>query len=404
MFVHYVKQFPSQNTIKVGATILEENNVFRIGYDEQECNWMSNPIDADKALVARRKNDFMAQPDGAPIIDRSKSGEELDYIGYRKNDYNVDNEDTIIQVNNEVSWEHDFYKALWDKNLRNDLFLIVTLLESEPGLNRKAQPSSHEYVTVGYGAIKLNNPDGTIRFGTFDIPCYNPPAKIRNHDPDKRMRTSIKITVSQPLPTLPAEPVIDGKLLKKALDDRHDPLGQGPLAPPNRPQDERPFIPNDEKAYTDTKFDKKDAVDIYIDGCRFLPENCSFTRVTMHALNNAGKSYMDPVFTSPDLSVSKAREPFYGFRSELRASKIDPTLRLIFTLDTHDLSNTEHRIVGHAMMPLFIDSSTKAPCVDSKSKDYILQDGDYQIPIYSEFPPSLRHMTYKAFTELQKIP
>ena len=404
VFIHYVKQFPSQNTIKVGATILEENNVFRIGYDQQECNWMSNPIDADKALIARWKNEVMAQPDGAPIIDKSKPGGDLDYVGYRKNDYNVDNEDIIIQVNNEVSWEHDFYKALWDKNLRNDLFLIVTLLESAPGLNRKAQPSSHEYVTVGYGTIKLNNPDGTIRFGTFDIPCYNPPAKIRNHDPDKRMRTSIKITVSQPLPTLPTEPVINDKPLKKAPGDRHDPLDNAPIAPPNRPPDERPFIPNDKKAYKDEKFDKKDAIDIYIDGCRFLPENCSFTRVTMHVINKAGKSFIDPVITTPDMSVSKSREPFYGFRSELRTSKMDPTLILIFTLDTYDLSNAEHRIVGHAMMPVFLESSTKSPCTDPKSKDFILQDGDYQIPIYSGFPSSLRNITYKDFSEIYKIP
>jgi hypothetical protein len=36
VFVHYVKQFPSQGTIKVGATLLEENNVVKIGYNEKE--------------------------------------------------------------------------------------------------------------------------------------------------------------------------------------------------------------------------------------------------------------------------------------------------------------------------------------------------------------------------------
>jgi len=33
-------------------------------------------------------------------------------------------------------------------------------------------------VTVGYGTIKLNNPDATMRYGTYEIPVYEPPAKI----------------------------------------------------------------------------------------------------------------------------------------------------------------------------------------------------------------------------------
>lgn len=151
VFVHYVKQFPTQSTIKVGATILEENNVVRIGHDQTECNWMSNPVDASKTQMARWKSQTKAQPDGAPIIDRDKDNDNLDYVGHRKKDYDAENEDIIIQVNNEVTWEHDFYKMLWDKNLRNDLFLIVSLFESAPSLNKRIQPSSYEYVTVGYG-------------------------------------------------------------------------------------------------------------------------------------------------------------------------------------------------------------------------------------------------------------
>ena len=170
VFVHYVKQFPSQNTIKVGATLLEENTVVRIGHDQNECNWTSYPIDAGKVLMAKWKNTAQVQPDGAPIIDRSRPEEDQHIVGEKPLGYNPNSEDILIPINNEVVWEHDFYKQLWDRNLRNDLFLIVTLLEASVGLDRRIHPSSHEYITVGYGTIKLNNPDGTIRYGTFDIP------------------------------------------------------------------------------------------------------------------------------------------------------------------------------------------------------------------------------------------
>lgn len=197
--------------------MLEENSVARIGHDQKECNWTSYPIDAGKVLMAKWKNKAQVQPDGAPIIDRTKPEEDQYVIGHQKQGYNTDSEDILIPINNEVVWEHDFYKMLWDKNLRNDLFLIVTLLEASVGLDRRVHPSSHEYVTVGYGTIKLNNPDGTIRYGTFDIPCYHPPAKIRNHDSDKRMKTSIKVTVSQPLPSMPKQSPYKNNPLKPVL-------------------------------------------------------------------------------------------------------------------------------------------------------------------------------------------
>lgn len=49
--VHYTKNFKQQKQIKVGATLLEENNVVKYGPTEdiRECNWVSNAVDASKA-------------------------------------------------------------------------------------------------------------------------------------------------------------------------------------------------------------------------------------------------------------------------------------------------------------------------------------------------------------------
>ena len=359
VFVHYVKQFPSQNSIKVGATILEENNVVRIGHDQNECNWASYPIDAGKVLMAKWKNTAQVQPDGAPIIDRTKPEEDQYLVGQKQLGYNTNSEDILIPVNNEVSWEHDFYKLLWDRNLRNDLFLIVTLLEASVGLDRRVHPSSHEYVNAGYGTIKLNNPDGTIRFGTFDIPLYNPPAKIRNHDPDKLMKSSIKVTVSQPLPSMP-----------KIMPHKEEPLKPIPgvpedmpvvAPPPNRPAEDAPFIPNDREQYNEEIFEKKDGIDLYIDSGRFFPENASYSRVIVHGFTLKGKQFMKPIVIQPDIIASNSREPFYGYRSEIRVNKMDSTSILVFTIDTYDLSKGHTVILGHTCMPLFIDQNTKTP-------------------------------------------
>ena len=77
---------------------------------------------------------------------------------------------------------------------------------------------------------------------------------------------------------------------------------------------------------------------------------------------------------------------------------------LIFTIDTFDLSTADARIVGHAVMPLFIDPTTNVACSDPKAKNFILQDGDYQIPIFSQFPAQLKNLYYSDFHKLEKIP
>lgn len=174
------------------------------------------------------------------------------------------------------------------------------------------------------------------------------------------MKTTIKVTVSQPLPTMPKMAPYKNNPLKKP-GQKGNPDLPSLAPPPNRPPNEAPFIPNDQEQQTDEPFLPKDGVDYYIDGARFLPENTSYPRITVHGYNKFGKAFLKATTVSPDLIASKTREPFFGFRSEIRGAKLDPTSLLIFTLDTFDLSCGEARLIGHAVMPLFIDPSNKVP-------------------------------------------
>ena len=81
------------------------------------------------------------------------------------------------------------------------------------------------------------------------------------------MSTTIKVTVSQPLPSMPNEPEYKPEELKKKKS-MHDPDSEFPklAPPPNRPLDERPFIKNEVPCYTDEPFLKGEGIDIYVDG------------------------------------------------------------------------------------------------------------------------------------------
>jgi hypothetical protein len=51
---------------------------------------------------------------------------------------------------------------------------------------------------VGFGVLKVNNMDGTIRFGTYEVELYKPPVNLVRKNPMDKLKSSIKITLAQP--------------------------------------------------------------------------------------------------------------------------------------------------------------------------------------------------------------
>jgi hypothetical protein len=45
-----------------------------------------------------------------------------------------------------------------------------------------------DYSALGYAVIKLNNPDGTIRYGTYDLEFFKPPVNLTKRNPVEQMK------------------------------------------------------------------------------------------------------------------------------------------------------------------------------------------------------------------------
>lgn len=54
---------------------------------------------------------------------------------------------------------------------------------------------SNEYQTYGYGVVKVNNQDATIRYGTYDVELYRPPINLQKRNKHEAVSSSIKITL-----------------------------------------------------------------------------------------------------------------------------------------------------------------------------------------------------------------
>lgn len=80
---------------------------------------------------------------------------------------------------------------------------------------------------------------------------------------------------------------------------------------------------------------------------------------------------LDPVKGLCDLNMSTARMPFYGFRYELRAPKLDPTVIIEATVETIDRSDGLEKIIGYCYFPLFL-TSQNSQNLDRKATTVVL--------------------------------
>jgi hypothetical protein len=44
--------------------------------------------------------------------------------------------------------------------------------------------------------LKLNNPDGTIRYGTYDVEFYKPPVNLSKRNQVDMLKHTVKVTIA----------------------------------------------------------------------------------------------------------------------------------------------------------------------------------------------------------------
>ena len=54
--------------------------------------------------------------------------------------------------------------------------------------------------------MKVNNPDGTVRFGTYSVNLYKPPVMFGEKNPNLLLKQSVKVTIGQPRLATPPKP------------------------------------------------------------------------------------------------------------------------------------------------------------------------------------------------------
>mmetsp|Transcript_12126 Transcript_12126/g.11974 ORF Transcript_12126/g.11974 Transcript_12126/m.11974 type:complete len:342 (-) Transcript_12126:415-1440(-) len=94
----------------------------------------------------------------------------------------------------------------------------------------------------------------------------------------------------------------------------------------------------------------------------------------------------------------------YFFRHELRQAKFNPTTVILITVYTIDRTTNQTRTVGYAMINLFLSRFSLEHSTSEKDKDFILNEGNFQLPLFIQDPRRLGELRMEMLAYLEKVP
>ncbi|XP_052774398.1 uncharacterized protein LOC128212988 isoform X3 [Mya arenaria] len=145
------------------------------------------------------------------------------------------------------------------------------------------------------------------------------------------------------------------------------------------------WLPMERKTPPKDPFLLGDGFDVYIDGCRYLPDSATFTKVAGRILDRRYDLYGKDINTGVKLD-SDVYNPVFEEKVEFRETNIPPTATLLLKVYTIDNFYKSLTVVGYSTINVFVETGTeRQPNVD-KPMQVSLNEGAHQLRLYAQGP------------------
>ncbi|XP_053326313.1 uncharacterized protein LOC128500966 [Spea bombifrons] len=166
---------------------------------------------------------------------------------------------------------------------------------------------------------------------------------------------------------------------------------------------EAAYIPLSRAVPVSEPYSSKDAIDLYIDGARFLPDAVTVTQVTGRIFDKNFEQFGPDISCDADLD-SDIFHPFYNYLLQIRSLNLPPTATLLLKVYTIDRFTKGLSLIGWAALNLFVESgSQKAPTSNSEEVKISLNKGAHQIRVYRKPPPTDRPFSAASLASSGRI-
>ena len=135
------------------------------------------------------------------------------------------------------------------------------------------------------------------------------------------------------------------------------------------------------------RYQRGDGVDIYLDSARFLPDNCTASRLSLRIFTST-KEQIGPVYEEMSSLSSSSISPVFRMKVEYRGNFLNHTSTAILRVDTIDSSTMVPVCVGYAIIKLFANRDRVQPKQANEPNSTVyINSGAFQLPIYAgKFP------------------
>ena len=398
----------SKSYIKFQVTIQQES---AIASDKQgsKCRWISDPVNAFGLEMntgkTRRIPGTHIRADKAELKPSDIDSIARQSAGMRGNTADGHN---VIDVGKEVAFFNNFYSILHRIDWSEDFYLVIEVLEKTASALNTANESRDggdrgNFFPIAWTVMQISDPEKRIlNFGTVELNLYEYPLTVPVNDPNmlKPKEGTISLTIFEPVSDQMSN-VPDPRRPDSKRPASNRPGSLNALRPPTR---SKAFLENLTPQIEDAMYyEKGDGIDFYIDAARFLPDNTSCTKVLIKAFTSNLEKVGNSVGGLPDLN-SSAYSPVFGFRTEFRKPIFDPTTTIVVTILTIDTNHNEERVLGYAAINMFLNKTRTDQPSNSNDQDFIVNRGNFQMPIYCQEPYRKPPFGIVSFKKLETIP
>ncbi|XP_046327915.2 uncharacterized protein LOC124111997 isoform X2 [Haliotis rufescens] len=230
--------------------------------------------------------------------------------------------------------------------------------------------SSRERREFNPALMRINNGTHTLKLFAPPVPEASrlPLEDFSLHDYKRYGRGSLRIHIFHGNPR-------PGSLTPSDIsDDQED----------NLP--EYAWLPYERKNPPTEPFMAGDGFDVYIDGCRYLPDSVTFSKVAGRILDRRYDVHGKDISTGVKLD-SDSYNPVYEHKEEYRLPTAAPSSTLLLKIYTMDKFYKKLTVVGYATLNLFVESgSERQPAIDRQGLQVSLNTGAHQLRVYNQGP------------------
>lgn len=130
-----------------------------------------------------------------------------------------------------------------------------------------------------------------------------------------------------------------------------------------------------------TKYQKGDGIDLYIDSAMFLPDNIAISRCVVKVMTSELEIVGFASESFAHLNEGSSMSPVFKMKVEVRHEVINTTATALIRIDAMTTNTCESVGVGYAVVKLFSTRDREQP-TSANASGVFINTGNFQLPIY----------------------